>query len=49
MKGYGGRILFVDLTRGTSRVEALDETEIDAFGRTCEHLAEAAPPLGDGP
>src|SRR5438128_12103549 len=25
MKGYGGRILFVDLTRGTSRVEPLDE------------------------
>ena len=26
MKGYGGRILFIDLTRGTSRVESLDET-----------------------
>ena len=25
MKAYGGRILFVDLTRGTSRVEALGE------------------------
>ena len=25
MKGYGGRILFVDVTRGTSRVEALAE------------------------
>src|SRR5438552_16568456 len=25
MKGYGGRILFVDLTRGTSRVQSLDE------------------------
>ena len=25
MKGYGGRILFVDVTRGTSRVEALGE------------------------
>src|SRR3989442_10718615 len=25
MKGYGGRILFVDLPRGTSRVEPLDE------------------------
>ena len=25
MKGYGGRILFIDVTRGTSRVEALGE------------------------
>ena len=25
MKGYGGRILFVDLTRGTSRTESLGE------------------------
>src|SRR6266851_1252839 len=25
MKGYGGRILFIDVTRGASRVEALGE------------------------
>ena len=25
MKGYGGRVLFIDVTRGTSRVEALGE------------------------
>ena len=25
MHGYGGRILFIDVTRGTSRVEALGE------------------------
>ena len=25
MRGYGGRILFVDLTRGTSRIDSLAE------------------------
>jgi aldehyde:ferredoxin oxidoreductase len=31
MKGYGGRILFVDLTRGTSRVAALAEADARAL------------------
>jgi DNA-binding MarR family transcriptional regulator len=30
-------------------VEALDETEIDTFGRTCAHLAASIPPQGEGP
>ena len=31
MRGYGGRILFVDVTRGTSRVEPLSEATARAF------------------
>src|SRR5256885_15491557 len=31
MKGYGGRLLIVDLTRGTSRVVPLDEETARAF------------------
>src|SRR5438552_1344804 len=31
MKGYGGRMLLVDLTRGTSRIEPLDEATARAF------------------
>jgi aldehyde:ferredoxin oxidoreductase len=31
VKGYGGRLLFVDLTTGTSRVEPLTETTARAF------------------
>ncbi len=31
MRGYGGRILIVDLTRATSRVEPLDEATARAF------------------
>jgi aldehyde:ferredoxin oxidoreductase len=31
MKGYGGRLLFVDLARGASRIEALEESVARAF------------------
>src|SRR6266545_2792467 len=31
MRGYGGRILFVDLTRGTSRIEPLSENAARAL------------------
>ena len=51
MKGYGGRILFVDLTRGTSRVEALDETRARALlggnGLAAKLLLDHVPPKVD--
>src|SRR5712692_7142212 len=51
MKGYGGRILFVDLTRGTSRVEALDETRARALlggnGLAARLLLDHVPPGTD--
>ncbi len=51
MKGYGGRILFVDLTRGTSRVEGLDETRARALlggnGLAAKLLLDHVPPKVD--
>jgi aldehyde:ferredoxin oxidoreductase len=51
MKGYGGRILFVDLTRGTSRVEGLDESMARALlggnGLAARLLLDHVPPQVD--
>src|SRR2546422_10840172 len=51
MKGYGGRILFVDLTRGTSRVQSLDEgtarTLLGGNGLAARLLFDHVPALID--
>ena len=51
MKGYGGRILFVDLTRGTSRVQSLDEgtarTLLGGNGLAARLLLDHVPALID--
>jgi aldehyde:ferredoxin oxidoreductase len=51
MKGYGGRILFVDLTRGTSRVELLAEETARALlggnGLAARLLLDHVPALID--
>src|SRR6266851_1006165 len=51
MKGYGGRILFVDLTRGTSRVEGLEESAARALlggnGLAARLLLDHVPPQVD--
>ncbi|HEY3067357.1 MAG TPA: aldehyde ferredoxin oxidoreductase family protein [Methylomirabilota bacterium] len=51
MRGYGGRILFVDVTRGTSRVEALPEATARAFlggnGLAARLLYDTVPPSTD--
>src|SRR2546422_7188252 len=51
MKGYGGRILFVDLTRGTSRVQSLDERAARALlggnGLAARLLLDHVPALVD--
>ncbi|HYE93760.1 MAG TPA: aldehyde ferredoxin oxidoreductase family protein, partial [Terriglobales bacterium] len=48
MKGYGGRVLVVDLTRGTSSVLALDEATARAFlggnGLAAKLIWEHVPP-----
>src|SRR5213592_299803 len=51
MKGYGGRILFDDLTRGTSRVQSLDEgtarTLLGGNGLAARLLLDHVPALID--
>ena len=51
MKGYGGRLLLVDLTRGTSRVVALAEDTARAYlggnGLAATLLWEHVPPNVD--
>src|SRR5205823_7808781 len=51
MKGYGGRILFVDLTCGTSRVQSLDEGTARALlggnGLAARLLLDHVPPGTD--
>jgi aldehyde:ferredoxin oxidoreductase len=51
VRGYGGRILFVDVTRGTSRVEALPEATARAFlggnGLAARLLYDTVPPSTD--
>lgn len=48
MRGYGGRVLHVDLGRGSGRVEPLDETTARAYiggnGLAVRLLYDAIPP-----